>query len=296
MELRDIEIFLTLAEELHFGRTAQRLHVSPARISQAIKKQERMVGADLFERTSRTVRLTTLGEQLRDDLQPLYRGLNQSVAKARLAAQGKDEVLRIGTIAANTHELRPFWDAFRARHPQWGLQIRHNPFVDPFAPLRNGEIDALITWLPIEEPDLTVGPVLFTEPKTLLVAAGHELADRKSVPAETRGNYSGATSGSAVAEYWEDAFNSFYTPSGRPVDKVAEVTNLEDILLAVVHDGIVHTMGAHGSRYFARPDVVYLDIEGEPRLTWALIWRSDADNARIRALAEVIRDLGQASF
>ena len=45
MELRDIEVFLTLAEELHFGRTAERLHVTPARVSQAIKKQERAIGA-----------------------------------------------------------------------------------------------------------------------------------------------------------------------------------------------------------------------------------------------------------
>ena len=58
MELRDIEVFLTLAEELHFGRTAERLHVTPARVSQAIKKQERAIGAALFERTSRVVRLT----------------------------------------------------------------------------------------------------------------------------------------------------------------------------------------------------------------------------------------------
>ncbi|MCA2221070.1 helix-turn-helix domain-containing protein [Nonomuraea aurantiaca] len=58
MELRDIEIFLTLCEELHFGRTAERLHVTPARVSQAIKKQERRVGAALFERDNRRVALT----------------------------------------------------------------------------------------------------------------------------------------------------------------------------------------------------------------------------------------------
>ena len=58
MELRDIEIFLTLAEELHFGRTAERLRISQARVSQSIKQQERRIGGALFERTSRSVRLT----------------------------------------------------------------------------------------------------------------------------------------------------------------------------------------------------------------------------------------------
>ncbi|MGH3486399.1 MAG: LysR family transcriptional regulator [Actinopolymorphaceae bacterium] len=65
MELRDIEIFLTLAEELHFGRTAARLHVTTARVSQAVKKQERHIGGALFDRTNRAVKLTPLGVQLR---------------------------------------------------------------------------------------------------------------------------------------------------------------------------------------------------------------------------------------
>ncbi|MBR7838389.1 LysR family transcriptional regulator [Actinospica durhamensis] len=79
MEHRDIEIFLALAEELHFGRTAGQLHVSPARVSQAIKKQERAIGAELFARTSRNVRLTLAGEQLRADLIPVYRGLRVGI-------------------------------------------------------------------------------------------------------------------------------------------------------------------------------------------------------------------------
>ncbi|MBE1592110.1 LysR family transcriptional regulator [Nonomuraea angiospora] len=73
VELRDIEIFLTLAEELHFSRTAERLHITQARVSQAIKKQERSIGAALFERSSRQVRLTPLGEQLHRDLSAGYR-------------------------------------------------------------------------------------------------------------------------------------------------------------------------------------------------------------------------------
>ena len=108
MELRDIEIFLTLAEELHFGRTATRLHVSQARISQAISQQERRLGALLFDRTNRrVVRLTPVGRQLRDDLRPVYAGLRDSLERARLAAQGVTAVLRVGMLPINGHDLRP---------------------------------------------------------------------------------------------------------------------------------------------------------------------------------------------
>ncbi|MFE7800357.1 LysR family transcriptional regulator [Nocardia sp. NPDC057440] len=294
VELRDIEIFLTLAEELHFGRTAERLHVSPARISQAIKKQERSVGADLFERTSRTVKLTVVGEQLRNDLRPVYRSLHESVARARLAAQGKTDVLRVGTINSNAYELRAFWEAFRARFPQWGLRIRHNDWSGPFGPLRNGDIDALIVWLPVEEPDIAIGPVLFTEPKVLLMPVGHQLADRDSVSIEELGNYSTITRGLSVPDYWENEYLPFYTPSGRTVEKVVTIVNREDMLAAVSHDGVINTAAEHVARYSTRtrPDVVDLPIHDSPLLHWALVWRSDAENERIRALANVIRELG----
>ncbi|MFI7108387.1 LysR family transcriptional regulator [Nonomuraea sp. NPDC050227] len=152
MEPRDIEIFLTLAEEPHFGRTAARLHVSPARIGQAIQKQERQVGALLFERHSRTVRPSPVGQQLRDD-------------------------------------QRPCRDAFRDRHPRWKPRLQNSRFSDAFATLRRGDIDVLIAWLPIDEPDLTVGPVLFAEPRVLAVSAGHELTRRTSVSLEIAADF-----------------------------------------------------------------------------------------------------------
>ncbi|MFG6199898.1 LysR family transcriptional regulator [Nonomuraea sp. JJY05] len=107
MELRDIEIFLTLAEELHFGRTAERLHVSPARITQAIKKQERQIGTQLFVRNNRSVLLTPAGVRLRDDLRPIYHALGESVERAKREAQNKDEALRLGMLSTHTAELRP---------------------------------------------------------------------------------------------------------------------------------------------------------------------------------------------
>ena len=99
MELRDIEIFLALAEELHFGRTADRLHVSQARVSQSIAKQERQIGAPLFARSSRRVELTAIGIQLRDDLSAGYQrildGTRAAAATARTIAAGTTRVWRV---------------------------------------------------------------------------------------------------------------------------------------------------------------------------------------------------------
>lgn len=296
VELRDIEIFLTLAEELHFGKTAERLHVSPARISQVIKKQERMVGADLFERTSRVVRLTAIGRQLRDDLAPIYRNLHESVARAQLAAQGKTDALEVGLINLNAHDLRDFWQEFRTRHPRWGLHLRYCGFTYPFETLRSGEVDVLIAWLPVEEPDLTVGPILFTEPKRVIVGVDHELASLKSASIEVLGNYPTLTAGTAVPEYWEAEFSPFATPSGRKVEKTVVISTVEEIFGQVSLNGVVHVLGVHTERYNMRPDVKSLRLLDAPLLRWALVWRTEAEDDRIRALAQVVRDLGTVAL
>jgi hypothetical protein len=70
VELREIEVFLTLAEELHFGRTAERLHLTSSRVSQVVRSLETRLGGALFERTSRRVRFTPLGKQLQRTVHP----------------------------------------------------------------------------------------------------------------------------------------------------------------------------------------------------------------------------------
>jgi DNA-binding transcriptional LysR family regulator len=189
MELRDIEIFLTLAEELHFGRTAQRMHLSQARISQSIKSQERRIGARLVDRSNpRDVQLTELGRQLLTELLPNYRGIVDAIAHVRQVAQGISGTLRVGMIGFNAHDYLPFWDAFRNRHPHWDLQVRNVVFADPLGSLRRGESDVVIVWLPVEEPDLTVGPIIAIESMVVALAESHDLIDEKQVSLEVFGD------------------------------------------------------------------------------------------------------------
>ncbi|MFF3552629.1 LysR family transcriptional regulator [Streptomyces tsukubensis] len=296
MELRDIEIFLTLSEELHFGRTAERLHVSAARISQAIKKQERSIGAKLFERTSRRVQLTPVGEQLRGDLRPVFQNLKTSVDRARLTAQGKTDVLKIGLMVTNGHELRHFWDAFRSQHPQWGLRLSHNGYMDPFARLRNGEIDLLLSWLPVEEPDLTVGPVLFMEPRVALVSTDHRLAGCSSVTVEAFADHGVVGPDGPQPDYFEDAFVPFSAPSNRAIERKFRVTTLDQMYTLVADGEVIHLLGNQVTRYYARPDVTYVPVRGLPLLEWGLVRRSDDDSPMVRAFERMARGLGTMSL
>ncbi|MGW6692057.1 LysR family transcriptional regulator [Streptomyces sp. NPDC054961] len=295
MELRDIEIFLTLAEELHFGRTAERLRVSQARVSQAIRKQERRIGAPLFERTSRTVRLTDVGRQLRDDLQPVYSGLHASLERARLAARGITGRLRIGMMPFNIVDLHVFWKAFRSRCAEWELEIRRLTYQDPFGELRAGNLDVLVVWLPVDEPDFTVGPILMTDPRLLGVASDHELAWRTSVGLETFADFPHPMPPS-LPDYWENGYMPFHTPQGRTIERGQPVTNSEDLISQVGMGEIIHAFPSHVTRHWGMSNVRWIPIPDLMGLEFALVWRTEAENEPIRALADTVRDLGTLHF
>ncbi|MFD9124088.1 LysR family transcriptional regulator [Kitasatospora sp. NPDC059571] len=145
MELRDIEIFLALAEELHFGRTAERLHITPPWVSHAIKKQERRIGAPLFERTSRTVRLTALGSQLRNDLLPARLQIQQALDRAVAEARGITGPLRIGYSTPWCADLvLRAAEIFRGRHGGCTVQHHEVQFDDLLGLLRRGEPDVQV--------------------------------------------------------------------------------------------------------------------------------------------------------
>ncbi|MEU1206909.1 LysR family transcriptional regulator [Nocardia sp. NPDC005825] len=290
MELRDIEIFLTLAEELHFGRTAQRLHVTPARVSQAIKKQERRIGAALFERDNRSVSLTPIGSQLFTDLLPMYRGLHEGIERAIRAAAGSAAVLRLGMLSSNVQDFRPLLDRFAARHPTCHVQIRYVGFGDPFGPLRAGEVDVQIAWLPIRESDLSVGPVVRIEPTVLAVGAGHRLAQRESVSYEDLADE--IVIGGAQPDYWREALTPGHTPSGRPI-RIGPAVATESAMLPILSNGeAVAVVHSHASRNYARSDLRYIPIHDAPPSRWVLLWRTATETDLIRSFAHIARSTG----
>src|ERR1044072_2782235 len=88
MEIRALECFLALSEEVHFGRAAERLYVSQSRVSQLLRALEGRIGARLLDRTSRRVRLTPLGERFLAELRPAYDALSGAVEGGKGAARG----------------------------------------------------------------------------------------------------------------------------------------------------------------------------------------------------------------
>jgi DNA-binding transcriptional LysR family regulator len=292
MELREIEIFLTLAEELHFGRTAERLRVSQARVSQVISRQERRLGVTLFDRTSRRVALTPVGRRLREDLRQAVDLLQAGLARARSAGAGAGRTLRLGVFGHAGHELRPLVDAFRSRCPGSDIQFGEINGSDPFTALRTGEHDVHVLWLPVAEPDLTVGPTVLTGGRVLAVSADHPLAARGTASLEDLGDNRVVDLGPDAPEYWVASMVPTRTLLGRRVPRGPVARTFHEVLTLVASGECVQPLGEVAARYNSPPGIVFLPLPDAPPLQWALTWRSTDDNPTIRALAETAADLG----
>ncbi|WP_262852532.1 LysR family transcriptional regulator [Mumia quercus] len=292
MELRDIEIFLTLADELHFGRTAERLNVSQARVSQAIAKQERRMGTALFERTSRQVALTPVGARLRDDLRQGYELIQSGLAAASRHRQEPEGGVTVATMGAIGYEMRPVVEEFVRRHPSCTVEPREFHFSDPFGRLRRGEVDVQVTWLPVEEPDVRVGPRVLTEGRVLAMSSNHPLACESGVSVEVLADEPVFDVGAGVPSYWEQAMLPRRTPSGRPVRRGRPVRTFHEILTRVAAGEGVTPLNAHVRSYYTMPGVAYVPIIDVPDTEWVLTWLVDRESPEIRAFAETARACG----
>jgi DNA-binding transcriptional LysR family regulator len=293
LELRDIEIFLTLAEELHFGRTAEHLHITTARVSQSIKAQERRIGGPLFERTTRTVRLTPLGRQLQHDLSDAHRRITEAVQHATRTAGGLAGTLTLGSMGAQPFTITRVLDLFRSRCPDVTVHIREIQPTAPLDELRAGAVDVAHVWLPVDEPGLTVGPVVHTCDIVLAVNATHPYAGRESVCWEDLADCKVVT-GPAVPASMEATFHPDRTPSGRPIPRGPVVFSWHEIMSTVAAGHAVAATGGDAVQFYPWPDVVYLPIRDATKCEWAIVWRSANETPLIRALAHAATDAGQA--
>jgi DNA-binding transcriptional LysR family regulator len=292
VELREIRVFLTLAEELHFGRTADRLDLTPSRVSQTIRALETRVGGQLFVRTSRRVRLTPLGEQLLRRMEPAYEHMEQAFAQTREEATGVAGPLRIGTympVNYGPHFLE-IAKTFETRHPDCRVVTTDTGLTrDQFDWLRHDDLDLLAMRLPVSEPDVTIGPILSREPRIVVVATEHPLARRESVCVEDLADCSLPYSSKLPREMM-DAFIPPRTPSGRALHRVEDPT-LSDAMVRVATGELVHMTVRSFLDHFRNPGVVGIPIRDLPPSETALMWLTAREGGKIQAFARAAADV-----
>ena len=182
MELRQIRSFLSIAETLHFGRTAELIHLSQPALSLQIRALEEEVGVRLFERNRRKTTLTAAGSAFRDDAAAALSQLEQAVRRARLAASGKLGLLRIGFISTAGSELvADIVRQFRELYPEVECSLRNILTAEQVQMLESGSLDVGFLRMPVGEHSALDVVTVHREPFVLVVPSSHKLAKRKKV-------------------------------------------------------------------------------------------------------------------
>ncbi|TCC41853.1 LysR family transcriptional regulator [Kribbella speibonae] len=289
VERQEIETFLVLCEELHFGRTAKRLRISPARVTQLVQKIERRIGAALFERNTRGVTLTDLGRQFQRDLAPAHEAVEKVVQRTIRAAKGMDGELRLGFLGtANGRHLVELARVFEARQPCSTARLVLEAEVgDHLRPLREDRVDVIAVPLPAREDGMVVGPVVLRERLLMAVPEQHPIARRGYGTLEDLADNPVIVASGDPEAYWIDYFVPARTPSGRPIERTHLVESLQAGIALVMAGKGIGPILAQFAQYNQHPGIAYAPIENGPPVASALIWRADRETELVREFARL---------
>jgi DNA-binding transcriptional LysR family regulator len=297
IDLRELRVFLTLAEELHFGRTAERLRLTPSRVSQSVRRLEDKLGAQLVHRTSRRVELTSFGERFLAELAPVHGELARVLERAHAAAHNLEGTLRLGLFSgpAGGPHLVEIVDSFRAEHPECEVELVQLSWDDPLAPLRQGEVELMTCWLPLEQPDVVVGPVLTRQPRVVVIPRDHPFAERTGVSFDELADFAVPRFDGWPPEVHEAMFPT-RSPSGRTIPGVrmpAGQRGLLELAPRVARGDIVLPTVASAVPFMGidQYGLVSVPITGMAPARSALVWRRRARDRRLRELIRLARDV-----
>ena len=184
MELRHLRYFVAVAEELHFGRAAERLHIAQPPLSRQIRDLETEIGAPLFDRVARGVELTPAGKAFLPEARLTLAQAERAQRSAQRAAKGETGRLRVGFVEAATYSaiLPNVLGFFRMHLPQIGLSLFEMSSIEQEEALRDSRID--LGMLDSPPPDaerwLHVEPV-YSDPLVAALPESHELAKKARI-------------------------------------------------------------------------------------------------------------------
>ncbi|MGW5161009.1 LysR family transcriptional regulator [Nonomuraea wenchangensis] len=297
MELQQLRCFLAVAEELHFGRAAERLHVAQPPLSRTIKQLERELGTRLFDRNTRSVRLTAGGQALVGPAKDVLAGLRRAEEAVRSADDGEVGLVRIAFAGVSTHPLvARLARAVRSRRPGIELELSSQNFAQPaMRRLVRGETDLAFGRWDVIPADVAARVVM---PDSLVVAlpATHRLAgagrlETGQLAAETFVSlppHDGAV--------LPDRLRRLAHAAGFVAD-IAQVAPDTQTALALVSAEVgCHLTLASVARNVTDPHVVFVALDDAPHdVDLRAAWRRDDGRPALRGVLTELFALGDAS-
>lgn len=291
MELRYLSSFVAVAEELHFGRAARRLQMAQPPLSQQIRQLEKELGVQLFERSTRSVRLTSAGEAFLKPVRTVLEDIDIATRVAKAAGRGEYGRVRVGFAGASSHTTLPrLTRAVRAAHPGIELVMLGQTYANRAAArVADGTLDLGFVRLPLNRPGVE-HRVIAEEELVCALPSDHPLARHGRI---------------SVGDLAEEPFVSFPARTGSSLRDVTLETCEHSgfhprivqeapdsyTILALVAMGVGVTLTLTSCMHIQQTGLVYRPLTGQPVvLQAALAWRTDNPSAALRSVLDVAAD------
>lgn len=295
MDIRSLEVFLTLSETLHFGKVAEQLSMSQSSVSEHVRRLEARIGQPLFDRTSRRVRLTAAGEIFAHRVRDPLKAIRLAIREAEHGGKPKGETLRVGFLGGGFYEFyEPLLKAHKADDSKVALEFVELHYDSQFSAILNGEVDAAFCRLPLGLDGLEAGPIVMSDPRVVCVNVAHRLAGRDHIDAEElRGETMLRVPASLAGTKWCEYHFPLATPDGHRLMPGPIIRTVREGVAAVVAGHGIFFLTKRAAKYFETPRMSFVEVNLPP-IQSALVWREDDARVSIhslnRALLRVARE------
>lgn len=261
LEPRLLRAFVAVAEELHFGRAAKRLHISQPPLSMQIRRLERQLEVQLFERDRRRVLLTEAGAFLLERARHLLAEASRARAELQRVAHGEAGVLAVGYTPTAMYELLPpVIAAFTRARPDVRLELIEMRSEQQPGALRERRIEIGFACGPLAQSDVREC-VLVREPLMAAVPATHPLARRRTISVRALAAEPIVLVRREIEPKWADASRAAFARAGGALNVVQE-TDTKLALLGLIAAGVGSSPVSASMRHLGRRGVVYRALTG----------------------------------
>ncbi|MEO0539147.1 MAG: LysR family transcriptional regulator [Cyanobacteria bacterium P01_A01_bin.123] len=293
MELRHLRYFVAVAEELHFGRAAARLHMAQQPLSRQIRQLELELDVVLLQRKKRTIRLTEAGKAFWKEAQKTLKQAEHAIAVAQRVGRGEAGSLQIGFTGPILNSVLPtIVRQFKARYPDIHLDLNRLSTMEQIDALLNQNIQVGLLHPPIDAPSLAQ-EVIYQEPLIVAIPEGHPLSEdvSQSISVEALANESFILFPRQVGPTLYDAIISFCQQSGFSPTVIQEAFPQQTILGLVASGLGISLIHASIERIRQRGVVTRSLKEITPQLESAIVWSPDTPHPALRKLLELVREI-----
>lgn len=289
--LRHLKYFVVVAEELHFGRAAQRLRIAQPPLSQQIQRLEAQLGVQLFRRNRRSVEMTAHGAALLPEARSLLRHAQHVTEMMAQTQRGDGGTLRLGFVSSAAHEVLPrLLRTLRETTPSITVEPNELATNQQVEALKDGSLDVGIVRVPVQAPGLVLQP-LITEPLVAALPDFHPLAGRKRIPLSALADEPFVLWARRHNHMFHDTVISACAEAGfRP--HIGQEAGELGTILGLVAGGLGVSLVPESTRRSRGDGIACVPLQGPSvEIVLALAWREDDGTPLIRTIADTARGL-----